>query len=242
MEDLDLPENFIARSSFGMEEKIAVNPEYRLVQLTHPLHVMPVKEAVRHPGNYYALIYRDPGNGNVRFINLSALFAYAFDQLAQQPVSMMQVAQRTEKAFRLTKESIKLHPISPLSFTIWRSRRQCLGWSVKYNTNTKTKVMLTTINDFLKKFDGLRDLSLLFLRLILAYGFYMPAINKWKNMEGIAQWFGSMNYPLPLLNAYLAGTARSPWRGVVTARTGDAHYLCSANIYHAGGHLHRTYR
>jgi putative oxidoreductase len=37
----------------------------------------------------------------------------------------------------------------------------------------------------------------------------MPAINKWKNMEGIAQWFGSMNYPLPPLNAYLAGTTEA---------------------------------
>lgn len=65
--------------------------------------------------------------------------------------------------------------------------------------------MLSKLNEMLKKFDHLRDLSLLFLRLILAYGFYMPAVNKWKNMEGIAQWFESMNYPLPLLNAYLAG-------------------------------------
>lgn len=69
--------------------------------------------------------------------------------------------------------------------------------------------MLGKIKKITQKFDSLQDLSLLFLRLILAYGFYMPAVNKWKNMEGIAQWFESMNYPLPLLNAYLAGTTEA---------------------------------
>jgi len=71
------------------------------------------------------------------------------------------------------------------------------------------KKMIKKVQFYLEKLNGLNDLALLFLRLILAYGFYMPAVNKWKNMEGIAQWFESMNYPLPLLNAYLAGTAEA---------------------------------
>ncbi|MFU8844328.1 MAG: DoxX family protein [Bacteroidales bacterium] len=52
----------------------------------------------------------------------------------------------------------------------------------------------------------LNDLPLLFLRLILAYGFYMPAMMKWGNIQGIAEWFGSMGIPMPMLNAYLAAT------------------------------------
>ena len=51
----------------------------------------------------------------------------------------------------------------------------------------------------------LSDLPLLFLRLILAYGFYQPAMNKLKDFDSVAQWFDSMNYPLPMLSAYLAG-------------------------------------
>ncbi len=50
----------------------------------------------------------------------------------------------------------------------------------------------------------LRHFVLLFIRLILAYGFYNPAISKLKDVNGIGQWFESMNYPLPYLNAYLA--------------------------------------
>ena len=69
--------------------------------------------------------------------------------------------------------------------------------------------MIKTYKKFIKGVTQLQDLALLFIRLILAYGFYMPAMNKWGNMEGIAQWFGSMNYPLPTLNAYLAGTTEA---------------------------------
>ncbi len=55
-------------------------------------------------------------------------------------------------------------------------------------------------------FSNLNDISLLFLRLILAYGFYMPATMKWGNISGIAEWFGGMGIPFPTLNAYLAAT------------------------------------
>lgn len=69
--------------------------------------------------------------------------------------------------------------------------------------------MIELYRKFVNGVNQLQDLALLFIRLILAYGFYGPAMKKWGNMEGIAQWFDSMNYPLPTLNAYLAGTAEA---------------------------------
>lgn len=60
-----------------------------------------------------------------------------------------------------------------------------------------------------QKLKGLRDFPSLIMRLILAYGFYMPAKMKWANMQGIASWFESLNYPLPVLNAYLAATTEA---------------------------------
>ncbi|MDZ7742258.1 MAG: DoxX family protein [Bacteroidota bacterium] len=57
-----------------------------------------------------------------------------------------------------------------------------------------------------KQLNNLNDLSLMLLRLVLAYGFYKPATMKWGNISGIAEWFGSIGIPLPTLNAYLAAT------------------------------------
>ena len=52
-----------------------------------------------------------------------------------------------------------------------------------------------------------QDLALLLLRLILAYGFYSPAMNKWSDIDAVATWFGeSLGIPFPLLNAYLAAS------------------------------------
>jgi putative oxidoreductase len=52
----------------------------------------------------------------------------------------------------------------------------------------------------------LKSMALLLTRIILAYGFYEPAMMKWKDMNAVSEWFGSMGMPFPTLNAYMAAT------------------------------------
>jgi len=73
--------------------------------------------------------------------------------------------------------------------------------------------------------ESLKDLPLLLIRLTLAYGFYTPAINKWQDINAIASWFESMNYPLPKLNAYMA--AGTEMAGVVLLTIGFASRIIS---------------
>ncbi len=70
-----------------------------------------------------------------------------------------------------------------------------------------------------------QDLSLLFLRLILAYGFYGPATMKWSDIDAVAEWFGSMGYPLPTLQAYMAASTEA--LGVLLLTLGLATRLIS---------------
>jgi len=51
-----------------------------------------------------------------------------------------------------------------------------------------------------------KSLSLLIARLMIAYGFYEPAMNKWKDIDSVAGWFASMGIPFPTINAYAAAT------------------------------------
>lgn len=51
---------------------------------------------------------------------------------------------------------------------------------------------------------SLKSLPLLFMRLILAVGFYGPAKMKMGNIQGIIDWFETINIPMPALNAYMA--------------------------------------
>jgi len=49
-----------------------------------------------------------------------------------------------------------------------------------------------------------QSIALLIARLIIAYGFYEPAMSKWKDIDSVAGWFASMGIPFPTLNAYMA--------------------------------------
>jgi len=63
-----------------------------------------------------------------------------------------------------------------------------------------------TYSEFTSVSEYLQSLSLLLARFAVAYGFYEPAIMKWSDIDAVAEWFGSMGMPLPLLNAYMAAT------------------------------------
>ena len=66
------------------------------------------------------------------------------------------------------------------------------------------------IKDMYKEFSRLseygKSLSLLFVRFIVAYTFYGPAMMKWADIDSVAMWFGSMGIPFPTLNAYMAAS------------------------------------
>ena len=66
----------------------------------------------------------------------------------------------------------------------------------------------------------LGDLPLLFMRLVLSYGFYTTATMKWSNIGGVAEWFGSLGIPAPTFNAYLAASTEAV--GVVLLTLGLA--------------------
>ena len=55
-------------------------------------------------------------------------------------------------------------------------------------------------------FNHLQSFSLLLARLTVAYGFYEPAMMKWKDINSVAEWFTTLGIPFPTLNAYMAAT------------------------------------
>jgi len=59
---------------------------------------------------------------------------------------------------------------------------------------------------YVQGMEKLHDLTLFLFRIILAIGFYSPAMMKVKNLEGVAEWFESMSYPFPMVSAILAMT------------------------------------
>ena len=54
-----------------------------------------------------------------------------------------------------------------------------------------------------------RNLILLGIRVVVAYGFAMPAMMKVNDLAGTAKWFASLHIPLPHLCAYLVSAVES---------------------------------
>jgi len=50
------------------------------------------------------------------------------------------------------------------------------------------------------------DWALLVMRLLLAFGFYHPAVAKFKDIGGTADYFASLHFPLPTLSVLVVGT------------------------------------
>lgn len=71
--------------------------------------------------------------------------------------------------------------------------------------------ILTTLKEKIEALlSRTKDLSLLFIRLILAYGFYEPMMGKWSDINAVAQWFEQdLGLPFPLLNAYMAASTEA---------------------------------
>lgn len=63
-----------------------------------------------------------------------------------------------------------------------------------------------------------KSFSLFFARIVVAYGFYEPAMMKWNGIDNVASWFGSMGIPFPTLNAYMAASMEAA--GVVLLTLG----------------------
>ncbi len=59
-------------------------------------------------------------------------------------------------------------------------------------------MMFTLVTEYFQ------SIVLLIARLMIAYGFYEPAMSKWNDIDSVAQWFGSMGIPFPTINAYMA--------------------------------------
>ncbi len=83
MEDLAYPPTKEIGS--WLEEAIAINPEHKLVSFNYPVHTTsPTDNLIEKLGNYFLLIYREKDTGNVQFIDLSMLYVFVIEGIANE--------------------------------------------------------------------------------------------------------------------------------------------------------------
>ncbi len=79
MEDIEYP-NF-RDSKNWMNERIAVNPEHRIIKLEYPVHMEKPFDASHKKADYFLLLYREKETGRIQFTNLSVLFAFLIENI-----------------------------------------------------------------------------------------------------------------------------------------------------------------
>jgi hypothetical protein len=79
MEDIPYPQ--FNSSTNWIEEKIAVNPEHKIIKLEYPVHLEKPFEAANKKGDYFLLLFREKETGRVQFVNLSVLFTFLIENI-----------------------------------------------------------------------------------------------------------------------------------------------------------------
>ncbi len=80
MEDIEYPK--FTENGDWVNDKIAMNPEHKLIQLMYPVHTTaPSEELTAKKGDYFLLIYREKESGNVQFVDLSMFYTYILENI-----------------------------------------------------------------------------------------------------------------------------------------------------------------
>lgn len=82
MEDKEYP--LFKTNGDWLNDIIAVNPEFRLLQLNYPVHIKKSQFITSaDKGQYFLLVFREKESGRVQFTDISALYALIIENIAK---------------------------------------------------------------------------------------------------------------------------------------------------------------
>ncbi len=90
-----------------MQDRIVANPESKVIELEYPIHRMGTASAVLQKGRYFVLAFRSRKDGEVRFVDVSPLLAYIWQELQNEAVSGAQLFERATKLIGMSDEQLK---------------------------------------------------------------------------------------------------------------------------------------
>lgn len=100
MPDGDIPD-YLASGNV-LKDRLVFNPDFRIIYLEYPVHLMSVEQAKQKKGNYYLLVYRESDSGNVKFLNISLLLAYIIEQIHTGNKTLTEVLPNVQSSFKIT--------------------------------------------------------------------------------------------------------------------------------------------
>ncbi len=96
-----------------LRDKLVLNPHFRLVQLTYPVHIHHAGIAQEKSGEWYVLVYRNYETNSVHFMQLSLLHLFIIEQLTDSPLSVSDLIPLINVAFGIDDEASLLIHLNP---------------------------------------------------------------------------------------------------------------------------------
>ncbi len=78
---------------------ISFNPEYLLLSLKYPVHMVPPAQALELAGNYFVLLFREKETGRIQFVDLSVWFAFLIEQISQNELTINELMEYAPQLF-----------------------------------------------------------------------------------------------------------------------------------------------
>jgi len=67
------------------------NPEFRIFRFQFPVHLMRPEVAIKQKGEFFVLLFRDPKDGRIHFMDLSTWWVWVIEQIMVYSRSLQQV-------------------------------------------------------------------------------------------------------------------------------------------------------
>lgn len=80
----DLPITKYLEKEISPSDILIFNPEHKIIKLNYPVHLYSVELALDKKANYFVLVFREQDTGNVRFMDLTILYAVLLEKLAAE--------------------------------------------------------------------------------------------------------------------------------------------------------------
>lgn len=104
----DKADNWLVNSDVDfLHDTIFLNPEYRIAWYDYPVHLKIAEEIVpEDKSNYFVLGLREPGSGEVHFINISPVYVWFIESLNERAQTMIELCKEASCEFNIPAEMI----------------------------------------------------------------------------------------------------------------------------------------
>jgi len=102
MPDKDIPVS--NKTGDLLSDLIVFNPEYRIIELSYPVHKVVIKNLDDHKGQYFVLAFRDQKSKMVEFIDLSIFYVFLIERIMNQGLTLADALVEAVTVFNLEAE------------------------------------------------------------------------------------------------------------------------------------------